>query len=218
MLDNYAAQLALRALLRTLTAATTGSAQIAGTATGYSRSAGSFLTDGFRPGMELTGSGFSNAENDAVKTATAVTALAITAPGCVAEAEAARTLTVGLPEGMAWEAKEWEPITGQPWVEEQFIPGPVTQITLGPGGELESLPLYVVNILCPAGVGVGAARTYAREILELFAPGTPLTVAGSTLQVRRKTAPFEGQLTRPQPGFVSVPVTVPLRFRSANVI
>ncbi len=58
--------------------ATTGSISMAATATGYSRSSGSFITDGFVAGKNIIASGFSIAANNGLSTITAVTAGALT--------------------------------------------------------------------------------------------------------------------------------------------
>src|SRR4051812_43202806 len=100
MVDHSLLQLALRAKALTLTVATTGSASLSGTATGYARSSGSFITDGFKVGMEITAtSGLwisgNSITNAAGKVITAVTATDISCEGCVVDAEAAsRSLTV----------------------------------------------------------------------------------------------------------------------------
>jgi hypothetical protein len=75
---------------------TTGSATLAATATGYSRTTGSFITNGFAVGDEITASGFTTAANNGRSIVTAVTATDLTvtkAVPTVAEAAAAgRTL------------------------------------------------------------------------------------------------------------------------------
>ena len=218
MINHYAIQKALRAKLLALEVCTTGSVQISATATGYARASGSFLTDGFVPGLEVAGTSFGESANNTAKTITSVTALALTCPGCTVEAVGARTLTVGLPGNQAWENVELEPTAGDPWVEEQYVPGPMEKITLGSLGELEVLPIYAQKIYVPSGNGVGAARKYADALLTLFAPGTALTVSGHTVVVRTQPAPYSGQLLQAGPGFATIPITVPIRVRTANSI
>ena len=216
MIDHHAAQKALRVKLLTLEVATTGSVQISATSTGYERATGSFLTDGFMPGMEVSGTGFGVTANNAAKTISSVTALTITCPNTSVEAVGARTLTVGLPATRAWENINIEPTRGSTWVEEEYIPGPMTKATLGPLGQLEALPLYVIKVYVPSGVGVDAARAYSDALLTLFAPSTSITT-GAT--VRGDVAPFVGQLFQDvPPGFAVVPVSVPVRLRTANSI
>ena len=69
--------------------ATTGAADIAATATSYTRAVGSFVTDGFVVGQRVIASGFANAANNGVSTVTAVTAGELTVtktPATVVEA------------------------------------------------------------------------------------------------------------------------------------
>jgi hypothetical protein len=76
MLDHTAATLALRARAIATTLASTSGVDLTATTTGYTRAdAGSFLTDGFRSGMEVTPAGFSA---NAVDVITEVTASTIT--------------------------------------------------------------------------------------------------------------------------------------------
>jgi hypothetical protein len=219
MISHHEAVLALRTKLLTLSVATTGSTALSATATGYARAAGSFITDGFRVGMEVVGSGFASPDNNAAKTVTAVTATALSADSTAVEAEGTRTLTVGVPAGRAWENVEYEPTEGTPWLEEIYLPGPMRRETLGATAQLEVLPQYLPRIYVPAGSGPDAARKYADAILTLFAPSTQLTLAsGDTMRVRGDIAPFVGQLTQVAPGFAVVPITVPLRLRTTNSI
>ena len=58
--------------------ATTGSTTLSAGPEGYSRSSGSFITNGFVVGQQITASGFSNAANNGRSTITAVTATQLT--------------------------------------------------------------------------------------------------------------------------------------------
>jgi hypothetical protein len=212
VIDHTLLQLALRAKLRTLSVCTTGSVSLSSTTTGYARASGSFIC----VGMEVTPSGFTQT---AVGTITGVTALTLTIlGGRSAEAAASRTLTVGLPSRCAWENVALAPSTGTPYVEEQYIPGPMAQVTLGALGELEVLPMYSPRIYVPSNADMLAAGNYADAILTLFAPGTPITVSGATVTVRRDVGPFRGQLQQAEPGYAVVPVSIPLRLRTSNTI
>jgi hypothetical protein len=235
VIDEDVIQLACRSKALTLVVATTGSVTLSATSTGYARTTGSFLTDGFMPGMEIVATGFGNAANNARSVVTYVQALSITAlpyvitvdaqgvqsvtrPPTVTESAAAgRTLTAGLPALGAWENKAFQPIAGIPWVREEMIPGPQSQITIGPNGEIETLPQYALYVNVAEGTGLVGKR-YTSALVRLFAPRTQITVAGGTCRVRADTGPYKGQLTQSQPGFATQPITFPLRVYSANVI
>lgn len=218
MIDHTVLQLALRTQALTLSVATTGSMTLSATSTGYARTTGSFITDGFKVGMEVSGTSFTNSENNDDKVITAVTALALTAAGTVTESAATRTLTVGLPAQRLWEGAPLTPVAGRPYVVEQYIPGQMRQLTLGTLGELEVTPMYVLQFYGPANTGLGGVGDYADAILTLFAPGTSMTVGSDTLRVRRDVAPYRGQMVHAEPGWVVVPVNLPCRLRTANTV
>jgi hypothetical protein len=217
MIDEVAMQLALRSKALTLSVATTGLVSLSATATGYARTTGSFQTDGFWPGMEIVPAGFAT---NTARVITAVGPLTITVDGTVTPEAAAgnRSLTVGLPSQRAWENVAFQPTAGVPWVEEQFLPGPASQVTLGPNGELEATPMYALYVNLPAETGLTVKR-YVNALRVLFAPRTAIPLAnGDVLRVRSDTGPFAGQLQQGQPGFAVQPLTIPLRIRTQNII
>lgn len=217
MYDEVAAQLAIRSYALTLVVATTGTMSLSATSTGYARASGSFITDGFYPGMEVTPAGFAT---NTPRVITAVSALALTVSGTMtAEAAAGgRSLTVGLPSNRAWENIVFQPTAGVPWVREEFLPGPTAQVTLGPLGDLEATPMYALHVNVAAEMGLTAKR-YVQALRVLFAPRTAIPLAnGDVLRVRSDTGPYAGQLLQSQPGFAVQPFTIPLRVRTANII
>lgn len=224
MIDHDAYHLALRARALTLSVCTTGSIALAATSTGYTRSTGSFVTDGFAVGMLLTASGFTKAANNGLKAITAVTATAIACAGCSAEASASgRTLAVGLPlsDGdveAGWENVEFTPTTGRAWVEEQYIPGPAPRkVEIGTDGEVELRPMYQVRVHVPENTGRTAAGRYVDALCNHFAHPYYATLdSGDVLRARTDVMPFRGQLLPSRPGFVSVPVTFPFWIRTTT--
>lgn len=219
MIKHHAIQLALEQRLLTLLVCTTGSTTLSASVTGYARSAGSFIADGFGVGMELVASGFANPANNGVKLVTGVSALAITCAGTVVETAAAgRTLTVGAPSTTAYENIDYEPVTSRPFFEPQYLGGPQTQVTVGPGGDVELRPLFVVQVHVAQNVGEVAASRYADALLDHFPPRLELPADGHVVRVHWNPAPFRGQILRLENGFSFVSVSVPLWVRSPNVI
>lgn len=196
----------------------------------FARATGSFISDGFRLGMEVNPSGFTESENNARGVIMAVTALTMTVNRTLTDETTGtgKTLVVELPATRVWSNSEpvdadgaASTITrGTPYFEEQYLPGPMAQETLGKLAQLEVLPQYIPRIFVPSNTGVAAAMKYTTALLALFAPGTAFTlsVSSSTMRVRRDVAPFSGQLAQASPGFAVVPITVPLRLRTANSI
>jgi hypothetical protein len=231
MLSEIEMQLALRTKLLTLSVTTTGTLALAATATQYTRAAGSFLTDGFAVGMEITPAGFANNSRAVITDVTALTItakriIATTANGVTtytlgpltAEASAGgRSLTVGLPSQRAWENDAFQPTAGIPWVREEFSLGARGQITIGPGGDVRGEPQYTIHISVPAGTRLTAKR-YSGAGRELFAPGVDIPITGGRLRVRGNPAPLTGPLLPSAPGFATQPLVISLEDRSANVI
>jgi hypothetical protein len=217
--DVNAMQMACRTRALTLVVATTGSASLAATASGFTRAAGSFLSDGFRPGMEVTATGF-NAANNAARVLTNVTATLLSCAGLTAQAaDTGRTVLVGLPSRHAWENVEFEPEVGQPWVEEQFTPGVTFRPGLTPHGTVEVRPLYSLHVHALQGEGIGAPNGYATGLLALFTPGSAMVLAsGDVLRVRADTGVNVGQKLVRKPGYATVPVSIPLRLYTQQTI
>lgn len=219
MISHKAALLALRTQAVALSVVTTGSMTLAATTSGYTRASGSFLTDGFVVGMEFTPSGFATNTPHVI---TAVDATTITTADTITAetASSGRTLTVGLPALRAWENVAFTPTAGRWYVEEDYLPGPSAQETLGPLGQVEALPQYVLKLYGTAGHGPEALYTVADALLTLFAPRTNLTLStGDQFVVRTNPAPYRSQLVAaPQGGWSVVTVTIPGRVRSANPI
>lgn len=216
MIDTLQMQLALRAHALTLSVCTTGSATLGASASGFTRSAGSFLADGFYPGMEVEASGF--ASNDGTHVIEEVSATLLSVTGLDVESESAgRTISVGLPSQRSWENDDFDPPTGSPWVDEQFIPGPTRQVSSGPNAHMEARPMYQLTVHALEDKDVGAPRSYGTALLQHFRPTTSIALSnGDFLRVRTDTGPFEGQLIRRRAGFASVPVTFPLRLYTLN--
>ncbi len=224
MIDHTSLQLAARARALTLQVCTTGLVTLSATSTGFARTAGSFVTDGFAVGMELLAAGFGVSGNNTRFTITAVTALAITCADPVngsptAEAAAAgRSLTVGMPGDFAFEDIDFTPTTGRPYAEESYQPGPaINQQTLGPNGTINAYPLYLVRFYAPAGTGLHALTKPADALITLFAPRTPLTLTnGDVARVRTDVGPSRGPIREEKPGWAVVLVSIPLWLQTAN--
>lgn len=214
MIDHGAVHLACRAHLLTLSVCTTGTTNLSSTTTGYARASGSFLTDGFRVGMEVTPSGFTTTASMTIR---AVDELSMTVDGTVVAQGAAggRSLSVGLPTVRAWENVEAEPVTGQPWIEEQYLPGGAARVTMGQMGDLEGTPVYAIAVRTALGIGTAALRGYTDALITHFAPDTPLTIADGTLTVRGQPVPAATPATRGETWLASQ-VSVALRYRTTN--
>ena len=103
--------------------ATTGnSATLSATATGYARTSGSFITNGFAVGQEVTATGFTNPENNGTSRITAVTATALTVnktvPTVVEAAATGRSITA---EGSSISVTRSTPGVAEPAATGRFL-------------------------------------------------------------------------------------------------
>lgn len=227
MLDHRAILAALRARLATLAVCTTGATDLSATTTGYARAAGSFLVDGFAPGMELLASGFAAAANNGRSVVTAVAALTLTVKKAgattIEAAGAARTLAVGVPAAFGGENTDLVGLSGVPYFEETYLPGPAAVETLGPLGRMLAEPTYVLDVGFANGgavqsTGTDALFRYAGALLLLFPPELLLTLStGEFLHVRADEAPWQDQIERDEKG-ASVTVTIPLRLYTYSTV
>lgn len=204
-------RLACRTRLLSLEVCATGSLSLAATTTGYTRATGSFLTDGFRVGMEVTPAGFA-ANPKAVITAVTAQTMTVDTARAAETSAGSRSLTVGLPSRAAWEDVKFQPTARKPFVIEQYLPGPGELITLKPSGTVEYLPQYVVQVVTPDLTGGAASYSYADALLAHFPVGLVLTATdGADLRVRGQPAPFSSQIVPYTSGAMVVTVTIPFR-------
>jgi len=212
---------ALRARLLTLVVVAMVDESMSVSKRDYTRAGGSFKEDGFEVGMEVTGSGFSVPTNNDVSIIRQVkdTTLRVNRTLTNEALGAGKSLNVFIPGGQAWENRKFDPEGENPFFEEQYIPGAQEFITLGKNAEVEITPMYSIGVEVKEGTGAEAARRYADAILELFSPSEAMFLRnGDCLRVRGDTGPFPGQLLKSGPGKVVIPVTIPLRLRTQNVI
>ena len=209
----------LRVRLLTLSVISPPAASLAVTGKTFVRTIGSFLDDRFAPGMEIIGAGMDDPANELPAIVTAVTISVLSVNRIlVAESDGpGKSFTAGLPSRRSWENDVFTPDQGFPFVEEEYLPGPTEQITLGPGGLIEAEPMYVVRVHVPENTGPEAANLYGDALVSLFAPRTAISLDnGDVLRVRASPGPFRTQLLELKPGWATVPVTIPLRIRTTN--
>lgn len=224
MIDRRLLRLAFRARASSLVVATTGVTTLAATATGYTRTAGSFLTDGFLVGQDVTPSGFPQTD---VGVITAVSALSLTIAGgrTVAAAMSGRSLVSGLPTMRAWQNIGLTPIVGRPYVVEalpfggaDLLGGSRVRTWPADGGRLQQEGLSVWTWYGIAGVGSDAVDAGVTALMERFAPGTILTLPDSTsVRMRSDVAASAGDMIS-EAGFARVTVTLPWRTWTRNAV
>lgn len=209
MIVRATALLALWARAVSVTVKTTGVMSLSATATGYERAdAGSFLTDGFVPGMEITPIGFSANTVDLI---TGVSALTLTTANARAvEASAgSRSITVKLPAVQATELKDTTKLALRWRVEEEFVPGPPALMGQKNGGLVRQQGLYLLKLIAPERYGPLAMCAMVDALTALYAPGTSLIGGNPTLSVRTDTSVYAGQIIPQGDGSARCLLTVP---------
>lgn len=212
MIDTDALHLAFRARALSLVVCTTGSINMSATATGYARATGSFVTDGFYVGMEITPGGFASNPVDVVL---AVADDEITTrDGRAAEAAAdGRSLSVLIPEARAFDQDQFTPTGAKPYVDEYLVPGPSSLVTTAADhGKVEETGLYIFKWYHLSGFGSSGIRKTGDALKALFTPGTVIGPA----RVRTDVSAQNGQLIPTTGGWSVLTLTVPWRARTVN--
>lgn len=217
MVDLLAVHLALRNRALAVVPATTGSTSLSATATGYHRAAGSFVTDGFKPGMEFTPTGFATNTVDVIKSVTASDLETMNARAVEAEASG-RTIAVGFPAMRAWENDSFTPDPARPYAEEDFEPGTQRLITQAATGKIHEDGLYVIKRYGLLNFGVAALRKEVDALKALFTPGTTLTAGSHVVTIRTDVSPQTGRVTPLTSGHAVLVLTIPWYARSTNAI
>ena len=219
MMDHHAVLLAIRNRLLGVEFSTTGTTTLASTRNGYTRAAGSFITDGFKVGMEVTPVGFANTEKQYVRAVEALTLY--TRSTLVPESSAGgRSIQALIPERMAWENRELSDTPADTfWIQEEYLAGGNDKIGTGPNAWINYYPIYTLNIHGPRDVGSAAHYSMADKILELYPPTDALTLAdGTVVRIRSRPGPNRGNLMQSAEGQAYVNVSIPLWVRAQNII
>lgn len=218
-MDNTALLQALRTRLLGTVVATTGTMALSRTGTGFARETGSFFDDGFAVGMEVVPTGFTDNTPDVITYVDATTIRTLN-PGTAEATAAGRALNVSLPTKRGWEGFKLNR-EGYGWfLEEEFAPGPgMSQVTMGPGGELEHYPIYMVKLYAPFGYGSSALYKVADAVLDSFPPRYALNLDDNTVfRVRSGQGPYKSQAMRLDADLLFTIVYIPLWGRTRNSI
>lgn len=205
---------ALETHLCALSLATTGSrTDIAATSTGYQRSAGSFLADGFQIGDTIQPTGF--AESDpAIVLAASDTVLVVDRAVVAEPAGAAVTLTATVPERRKFEGQPFVKPKDRPWLRAALRPAGAPLVAWGTGGLLRHHGSFLVDLFEPVDSGRGLARIerLAGAVRSQFKAGSALT--HGAVQVRITNAKRAG--VQESLEAVSLLVTVDWACEAAN--
>ncbi len=226
MIDTTAVALALRNQALTLSVCTTGSTTLSATATGYARAAGSFITDGFKPGMECKAAGFVTA-NVGYSVITQVTSTDLTIDGgrTVEAAGSGKSLTVGMPQTRAFENIQpaLPDSRSYVWVREEFVPA-TTNLHCFPAQSsvMEETGLYILTWFGLPKYGVGGIRASVDALRALFTPGTTLLAGSTPVKITgtslTQPGPNAGQLIPTGDGWVYCQLRIPWSCYTTNTV
>lgn len=212
---------AIRARAESLAVATTGSATLSATATGYARTTGSFIDDGFVVGAEVAPSGFTQTDPGVIES---VTALALTINGGRAQqaAGAGRSLRVGLPSTRVYGNRGAAPAVLRWYVTEETLQtaGGRTLLPVS-RSRLQENWLSFWTFYGIAGTGDEPIVGVADAFKALFTPATVLDLGdGSTVFVPSddSAVPKRGQVLPVDGGWARCLVTLQLRGSTRNVV
>jgi hypothetical protein len=219
MINHTLINAALKARALSLVVATTGSTTLAGTTTGYSRASGSFLTDNFVVGQEVTPS--FGVQTPAFITAVSALTMSVNGGRTVQSAGAGRSLRVLLPAMRAFDNQTITPLEGRWFVEGEYSPSTAALSTITASrGYGEATGEYYWRLYGIAAVGDIPFHTMATALLACYPPGDGQALAdGSVLRIGDNPAPcVRGNVTPDQAGFSVLTVVVPWRCSFTNPV
>ncbi len=215
---NTDVDLAFRARCISLTVVSTGESILSATATGYARTSGSFVTDGFEVGMEVVPAGFPETASGTILRVEPLR-LTIYQGRQVAASAAARSLTVGLPVLRIWDNKAGSPDPMVPYVEGEFMTQPGELLSASAqGGYREDRGLFVLRWYGIADFGALGLRRCVDALMELFTPHTTFTAGTDVVRIRGDSTPDASRVTQRASGHALVTLTFPWRVYRRNVI
>lgn len=213
--DHVAGREAFRQRALSLVVATSGATTLGADSSGYTRAAGSFVTDGFAAGMEVVGTGFPGSAGAAAMIET-VSALAMTITGgrTVTAPAGSRTLSVGLPADRRWQGTQ-TPISTvtatRPAFLDQWVPGVV---------EDPSFPadtgFYALTWQGISNKGIVAMFRQMQALRDLFPTGYKALINGYLLHVTGMPAPSFTQPVTLVNGYDMSTLRIPWRVFSAR--
>ncbi len=218
MIDLALVRAALRSRAEGLVVASTGAATLSATATGYARTSGSFIDDGFVVGQDITPTGFTQTTVCAISKVEA-SMLTIYGGRTVQASGSGRTLVSGLPTMRALVNEDLTPSVVMPYVVESMpLGGSGVQTIPGRTGRFQQDGLSVWTWYAIAKTGAGALDKGATALMKRFAPYTRLSLSdGTYIDMRGDVGPSAGDIIS-EAGWARVTVTLPWRASSWNVV
>ena len=235
MLDTIAVVEAVRSGLLSLSFAQAGIVPMPGEGNTYTRANGGSFTDddGFKLGMEVVVVPEAGAEVAILGSVKEVSAMELMIDPYVVTVQEVKDLlsdydkTEALIRAQLPFLRNWTNIRiktnpGKQWhIEEDFIPGPSRNITVGSPAETEHYPMYVLRLFAIPDIGHEAMFFVADQIMAQFKPRKSIgNINGRSITVRSDPAPFRGPAINVGLGNLApgVAITIPLIVRLPNTL
>lgn len=171
---------ALETYLCALSLAATGPrTDIAATVTGFQRTEGSFLDDGFQVGDTVQPGGFADTRPGIVL-AVADSVLVVDRKVSAEPAGPEVSLTAMLPERRKFEGQPFQKPKDKPWLRAALRPAGAPLVAWGSGGLVRHHGSFLVELFEPVDAGRGLARVerLADALRRHFKPGLALAHGG----------------------------------------
>lgn len=207
-------RIALESHLAGTTLATTGArSDLAATAAGYQRGAGSFVADGFRTGDTIEAAGFAD-PGFAIVLAVSDLALVVDRDLETEAAGEEATIRATLPEARKFEGQPFQRPDGRPWLRTTVRHVGAPLVAYGGGGLLRHHGSFLVELFQPVEVGRGMARVerLADGLRARYRAGTRLESAAATVRIEGvRRGPIQEARD-----FLSLPVSIEWFCHAAN--
>jgi len=209
MINHLLVNAALKARGLGLSVVTTGPVKLGSTVEGYTRTAGSFVDDGFTVGMEVTPSFGDQTPSYITKLTDTLMTMhggrATMSPGN------GRSLRVLLPPLIAFDNESITPIQGRWYVEGEYSPSTSQLRTVTASrGFGDATGEYFWRLYGIADTGLDAFAAMTTALLKLYPPGAVLPVDATTaVHIGNLPAPWASSVQPDDPGFAVVTVTIP---------
>jgi hypothetical protein len=170
-------------LINTYVRATTGDvATLSAAGAIFTRSSGSFISDGIVIGDEVFVAGFATAGNNGRANVKDMTSTTLTVDKALTTEAAGgtRSIKVVLPQGRAWEGEDYSPIIGQPYIADAYNVLDSYPVGVGTGGVEAHDMQAIFAIAYPETSTRRALALMAGGIRQLFRPGVALYYGGDS--------------------------------------
>lgn len=182
---DFEIRVGLESRLAALAIVTTGTTTLAATGSTYTRSSGSFLTDGFVIGDAVSATGFTGTANGKA-TVTAVTATVLTVDRALATVASggSRSITAGVPD-VSYPGQAFAVPPDKAWVRARVRSVGNRTVATGDGPLQRHEGIFLVDVFEPysSGMGINRLERLASAIRAQFRVTTSIVRSNVTVRI-----------------------------------